>query len=190
MTHDVFVYPKPNIKGHDGYFIEFDSRPSEAPPLLETLKRFILRSKVRIQDASDEYDVWSIWGSEDVKKKETRRKWAHARSGVIEPVWEPSREWPWTNGADERPSLFDRRAVGMGTRVLVRKGDKRELKNASCSPCTDHTAAAEASTHDEARAEEYAVHRILHGVPEGIVDIPPMQAFPMESNLDIMGGRE
>jgi len=27
----------------------------------------------------------------------------------------------------------------------------------------------------------------MHGVPEGIHDIPPMQSFPMDSNLDIMG---
>lgn len=49
--------------------------------------------------------------------------------------------------------------------------------------------ASEVSTHDVADTEEYTLHRILHGVPEGIIDIPPMQAFPMESNLDIMGGR-
>ena len=35
--------------------------------------------------------------------------------------------------------------------------------------------------------EAYTLHRIIHGVPEGQVDIPPMQAFPMESNLDVMG---
>jgi folate-binding protein YgfZ len=27
----------------------------------------------------------------------------------------------------------------------------------------------------------------MHGVSEGIHDIPPMQSFPMDSNLDIMG---
>ena len=31
------------------------------------------------------------------------------------------------------------------------------------------------------------MHRIIHGVPEGVNDIPPMQAFPIESNLDVMG---
>lgn len=29
----------------------------------------------------------------------------------------------------------------------------------------------------------------MHGVPEGSVDIQPMHAFPIESNLDAMGGR-
>jgi len=36
--------------------------------------------------------------------------------------------------------------------------------------------------------DDYLLHRIIHGVPEGVVDIPPMHAFPMESNLDAMGG--
>lgn len=30
----------------------------------------------------------------------------------------------------------------------------------------------------------------MHGVPEGIDDIVPGSAFPMESNLDVMGGRK
>lgn len=37
-------------------------------------------------------------------------------------------------------------------------------------------------------ADDYTLHRILHGVPEGREDMPAMQAFPMDSNLDFMGG--
>ncbi len=48
--------------------------------------------------------------------------------------------------------------------------------------------AQEASTHDEGSPGDYLLHRIIHGVPEGVNDIPPMHAFPMESNLDVMGG--
>ena len=47
--------------------------------------------------------------------------------------------------------------------------------------------ALEASTHDVVPSEEYTLHRILLGIPEGARDIVPMQAFPMESNLDVMG---
>lgn len=31
------------------------------------------------------------------------------------------------------------------------------------------------------------MHRFINGVPEGSVEIQPMHAFPMESNLDLMG---
>jgi hypothetical protein len=48
--------------------------------------------------------------------------------------------------------------------------------------------AQELATHDLVSAEDYVLHRLLHGVPEGLPDIPPMQAFPMDSNLDAMGG--
>ena len=55
---------------------------------------------------------------------------------------------------------------------------------------TKSCVAVEAATHNTVDAEAYTLHRILHGVPEGIEDIVPMQSFPMESNLDLMGARE
>lgn len=51
-------------------------------------------------------------------------------------------------------------------------------------------AAKEVEGHDVAEPEAYLLHRILHGVPEGSTDIPPTQSFPMDSNMDVMGGRE
>jgi len=124
---------------------------------------------VKIQDVSSEYDVWAIWGSEKEGGWEGPRQWNWARSGVVEPVWAEDDPWPW---GSEELSIRDRRAVGMGNRVLVAKGDKP----------------GECSGHDVADHDAYTLHRILHGVPEGIIDIPPMHATPMESNLDVMGG--
>lgn len=53
-----------------------------------------------------------------------------------------------------------------------------------------YTTAQEATSHDILPSEEYLLHRILHGVPEGSPDISPMHAFPMDSNLDVMGARK
>jgi len=36
--------------------------------------------------------------------------------------------------------------------------------------------------------EDYTIHRIVHGVPEGSHEIIPGASFPMEANLDVMGG--
>lgn len=49
--------------------------------------------------------------------------------------------------------------------------------------------AAEATSHNIVSPSDYLLHRIALGVPEGSADIVPMHAFPMESNLDVMGGR-
>ncbi|KAL6306687.1 Aminomethyltransferase folate-binding domain-containing protein [Sparassis latifolia] len=168
VLYDVFIYAHPSPSGNRGYLIECDSRSSEAPPLLPMLKKYVLRSKVKLRDVTEEYDVWSAWGSDEEKKWETERQWNAVRSGAVEPVWDGEPEWPW--GADAGV-LRDRRAVGMGHRLLVRKGDKPQ----------------EASTHDVASSDDYLLHRILNGVPEGVTDIPPTHAFPMDSNLDIMG---
>ncbi|PPR06569.1 hypothetical protein CVT24_001750 [Panaeolus cyanescens] len=161
--YDIFLYANPN-----GYFLEYDSRSSEAPSLLSYFKKHVLRSKVKVRDVTEEYDVWSAWGAPEDSSFEMKRSWRHAASGVIEPVWNPSEVWPW--GTEEN-IIYDRRGAGMGRRLLLRKGDK---------PLS--------SSHDILSSDEYKLHRILHGIPEGISDIVPMHSFPMDSNLDVMGG--
>jgi folate-binding Fe-S cluster repair protein YgfZ len=122
VLYDVFLYTQTDAKGQPGYLIEHDSRPSEAPPLLNLLKRYVLRSKVRIRDTSDEFKTWSTWGTDTHRSWDTTREWSWAKSGVAEPVWTNVSHWPW---GEENLVLQDRRAPGMGTRMLVRKGDKR-----------------------------------------------------------------
>src|SRR5258706_13469058 len=169
------------------YLIEYDPRPSEAPPLLSLLKRYILRSKVTAKDASDRYDVWAAWGGE-TSTEAFERQWRFGNRGAVEPVWESHEAW---RGAGSVPtSLRDLRAVGMGLRMLVRKGDPREWKQCTANISLIFFAAQLASNHDIIEEKEYTLHRIVHGVPEGIVDLPPMQAIAMNSNIDMMGGSE
>ncbi|KAJ7283717.1 Aminomethyltransferase folate-binding domain-containing protein [Mycena rebaudengoi] len=170
VLYDVFLYTRTDPTGRQGYLIDYDSRPSEAVPLLNLIKRYILRSRVKVRDASEEYDVWAAWNSPGDEYREPERTWKWAESaGVAEPAWNSADEWPW--GSKEE-MIHDRRAPGMGRRLLVRKGDLPQ----------------EASSHELASSDAYTLHRILHGVPEGQTDIPPMQAFPMDSNMDFMGG--
>ena len=81
------------------------------------LKRHVLRSKVRVRDASDEYDVWAAWGNDCVTG--SPRQWTRTQGGTIEPLWD------WPQMPDSGP-LIDWRADGMGLRRLVRKGDRGE----------------------------------------------------------------
>jgi hypothetical protein len=114
---DVFLYAKTN-----GYFLEYDSRASDVPPLLSYLKRHILRSKVKIQNVTEEYDIWAAWGSSEDGPWETKRQWDWARSGAIEPNWSGTNDWPW---GTREGIIHDRRAVGMGSRLIVKKGTHR-----------------------------------------------------------------
>ncbi|KAF8450440.1 hypothetical protein L210DRAFT_3618109 [Boletus edulis BED1] len=159
VLHDVFLFTSPSPT----YLIDYDPSPSESPPLLSLLKRFVLRSKVRIRDVTQEWDVWAAWGEHPPVQ---HTSWLWAASGAVEPVWSAS---PW---GTEHGVILDRRAPGMGRRLLVRKGDTPQ----------------EASTHDVLSSDAYVLHRIMHGVPEGSADIQPLHAFPIESNLDVMGG--
>lgn len=124
VLYDVFLYTNTDDAGQQGYLIEYDSRPSEAPALLPMLKKYVLRSKVKIRDVTEQYDVWASWGSPlDCPQDTLAREWQWAPSGAVEPLWsnvDAERLW----GSEDRV-LFDRRAVGMGTRFLVRNGDRR-----------------------------------------------------------------
>ena len=129
----------------------------------------MLRAKVKVQDVSDKYDVWASWGSEREASWETPRNWRWAeRSNIPEQLWEKD-DTPWGN---ESLILRDRRGVGMGQRRLVSKGVRPP----------------ETKTHDTATEEDYTIHRIVRGVPEGSQEITPGVSFPMEANLEVMGG--
>lgn len=118
MLYDIFLYTSPDSSGKPSYLLEYDPHPSEAPPMISLLKRYVLRSKVKIRDVSEQYDVWAAWGN---SLQEPQPQWTFAkRSGAVEPKLDP---WPWGR-KDE--SILDRRAVGMGRRFLVRKGDLRK----------------------------------------------------------------
>jgi len=167
----VFVYARPDSQN---YLIEHDSRTvsENSPPLLSALRQFVLRAKVKLRDVSEEYDVWAAWGSDDDNDWETERHWSRAdNSNIAEPLWDnttPESASPW---GTQDLVLRDRRAVGMGHRLLVKRGERPQA----------------ATNHDVGGSRDYMIHRYLNGVPEGALEIQQGHAFPMESNMDIMG---
>lgn len=179
VLQDAFVYNHPTS---NGYILDYDSHPPvvdadtevggntpPVPPLINYLKQFVLRTKVKVRDISEEYDIWASWGSEHEASWETMRNWRWAeRSNIPEQLWEEG-DTPW---GKEPLLLRDRRAVGMGQRRLVSKGVKPP----------------ETRTYDTVTDEDYTIHRIVRGVPEGSQEIIPGTSFPMEANLDVMGG--
>jgi folate-binding Fe-S cluster repair protein YgfZ len=125
VLYDIMVYPYFPADGKPGYILEYDSRPAESP-LFETLKRFVLRSKVKIRNMTDEYSVWAQWDSSKTEQPQ-EKEWRFSESSrVAEPTWPNTTQSPWA--LDSRSlSLRDMRAPAMGTRLLVRGGDRREF---------------------------------------------------------------
>lgn len=131
--HTVFSVPsKANT-----YLISHEAgHPS---PLDKLLPPFRLRSKVRFKDVSEEWDVWSAWGSDGVYSAESPQpleSWRFGSGGAAERVW------TWENGvaplgiSDAEVGCWDLRAgwgaAGMGRRVFVPKGQKRECTRINC----------------------------------------------------------
>lgn len=119
MLYDVFFWPIREDK-REGYLIEYDPRPSEAPPLVSLLKKHVLRSKVQVEEVPDEWDVWSAWGKND---DEPTRQWRHGSQGALEPVWDNGIA-AWS--ARDSFRIKDLRAVGMGHRIVTKKGAPRK----------------------------------------------------------------
>jgi transferase CAF17, mitochondrial len=82
----------------------------------------VLRSKVRLRDVTEQYDIWAAWGSDQYLKNQARQ-WNWARSGVAEPVWD-AQGTPW---GTKHLEINDARAPGLGRRILTPAGHKGSL---------------------------------------------------------------
>lgn len=62
MLYDAFVYPvNAGVNfPHPKFIVECPASATQT--LLKHLKRYVLRSKVKIRDVTEEYTPWSIWG--------------------------------------------------------------------------------------------------------------------------------
>ena len=93
MLYDIFIDRDRNPGAEPRYFIDHD--PSVSAELVKHLRRFVLRSKVKVDDISAEYAVSAVWpasGSDAAPLPVTRDErtpsigWraVHARS---DPAW-------------------------------------------------------------------------------------------------------
>lgn len=176
LLTDVFIYPAAHSPVYTStlpstasasdpaYFIEVDA--NEAPALLKHLKRHKLRAKVDVRAVDEgEWSAWSAWDEAEL--------WTP----------HPSAETPSANNNNNGSSsaeigCVDARAPGMGRRLI--------LPGTSTPSTTSPGPAAAAAM--EAPLSTYTLRRILRGVPEGPLDLPPSSALPLESNVDFMGG--
>jgi hypothetical protein len=127
VLHTVFIFIRKDTK-IPTYLISHESPANHPAPLAELLPPFRLRSKVRIKDVTEDWNLYSAWG-EDIGQG-PRRSWKLGSGGAAESVW--SRE---AGGSDlglgeGEIGCWDLRAgfghLGMGRQILVPKASKRE----------------------------------------------------------------
>ncbi|KAK8844683.1 hypothetical protein IAR55_006532 [Kwoniella newhampshirensis] len=190
VLHTTFIFPRHHGATRSGsppsYLISHESPSVHPAPLQSLLPPFRLRAKVKIRDVSSEWDAWSAWGSSSSSSSTegvaegsdgTRpiRSWRMGSGGAAESqwVWEDGRVGDLGLGDGEVGSWDLRAGWGsMGRQLLVPKGEKPSL----------------ATSHDTALTDEYNLHRMLLGVPEGPNEVIPGSALPLESCMDIHGG--
>ncbi|KAH9525602.1 Iron-sulfur clusters incorporation protein [Bulinus truncatus] len=142
VLYDLFLYNVTKSE-EESTVLFMDVDLAVKDELMNLFKKYRLRKKVDISDASSLIKVWAQWnvGSnlqdhcKDVKN-------------VL--------------------SFNDPRVPTLGNRVLTEHENPEILSNAT--------------------EKEYRIHRYKLGVPEGVVDLPPGNCFPLESNLAIMNG--
>ncbi|KAI8332125.1 hypothetical protein BC941DRAFT_474536 [Chlamydoabsidia padenii] len=164
--YDVFIYPV-NVGEnfpHQKYILDYPSTTDNSS-FLKHLKRYILRSKVKIKDVSDDYSLYHLWDS------------THNVSPTIP---ESSSTVPPGGLIKKKCRLsdigcIDPRVPGFGYRAVV----PNDQGVNSILPADEYS---------ELSSEEYTIRRLLQGVPEGVDDIWPEQSLPLESNLDYMNG--
>ncbi|PVH89628.1 Aminomethyltransferase folate-binding domain-containing protein [Cadophora sp. DSE1049] len=144
LLNDVFIYPytEPGKEAGkgEGWLIEVDAK--EVAVLAKHIRRYKLRAKfeVRVLDVGER----GVWKSA-----------ASSGSG---------------GGKEGAISCPDKRAPGMGRRLLLPGDSKPEVDV------------------QETTEDVYRVRRYLKGVAEGQDELVREQALPQESNVDFMGG--
>ena len=144
VLHDAFL-----VSGPDGSVL-LDSELSAQAELTAHLKRYKLRSKVTIRDATDELAVVASWDDGSVG----------AAAADVRP---PSEGGHWA----------DPRLPQLGSRLLW------PAREAAPTAVSQIDAA-------EVIADVYDARLALLGVPNGQAHLPPGEALPLESNLELL----
>jgi hypothetical protein len=137
----VFIF----LRSPDTYLISHDSPSTHPNPLQILLPPFRLRSKVRIKDVSDQWDVYATYGddrqagaeathelpADHLGAKQPQRLWRFGSGGAAES------QWSWPNGvrdlglAEGEVGCWDLRLGWSGThgaarQILTPRGQARE----------------------------------------------------------------
>lgn len=142
-----------------------DCEAERADDLIARLKKYKLRSKVTIEDARDEFDVWAVWEKENSLSSSFRRtpESRHTINQIMpnEPLDPDFRR-------DDALIYTDPRLPELGQRVIMKKSEKPEAEIVAF--------------------ENYDRHRIMQSVPDGSRDMIVEKSTLLEGNFDRFNG--
>ncbi|GAB2224562.1 hypothetical protein Droror1_Dr00005324 [Drosera rotundifolia] len=164
FLYDLFVY-----KGieEDGLELLADVDGSVVDELLQTLKRYRLRSKVDIENVGEEFACWQRFGGELSKPSSSTEEepeaaavgWgASVDQSAMSSLQGNSSGWRW---------FKDPRLSSLGFRGIFPSNSTPPLVEAD----------------KETEEESFTLWRLEKGVAEGSTEIPKDEAMPLEYNL-------
>lgn len=151
---DSFIYP--NHGNEQEFIIECD--PNVGDRLLSSLKKYKLRSQVKLERVND-MKTWSLWDDTELPHQ----------LGSLDKVY--NKKIP-INALDTRSGTFALRMI---------------LPEAQ-SPVDVLSSAFINNELDESTQDAYKIRRMMLGIPEGPDEFTPEKSLPLEYCMDYMGG--
>ncbi|KAL4570879.1 hypothetical protein LXL04_026542 [Taraxacum kok-saghyz] len=179
FLYDMFLYEPPRTDEkldpsgsrpgpeQDNVELLADVDSSVLEELVETLKKYRLRSKVDIENVGDDFSCWQRYGVDHHKRQPSSLEDPEAASvgwgGAIDPTGSSSSQgnstgWQWHK---------DPRLDCLGFRGIF----------------PSNTIPPMVAADTETEEENYLMWRLEKGVAEGSIEIPKGEAIPLEYNL-------
>jgi folate-binding protein YgfZ len=185
VLSDVFLWRCHQLEGPgDGSWL-IDVDAASRGSLLAHLKKHKLRSKVKIENVSDEelkiYQGWVVEEQGIAKDQEGLNQHKVLKEKPEQPLTAPDTDTGWF--LDAGVSVMDPRP-NLGMRWI---GSAEGTALDTLSGTSTYDPAAYGECHQVSEAD-YKIHRMLHGIAEGQQEIIGGNALPQESNMDFFNG--
>lgn len=160
FLHDMFI-----VDSGESFLIDCEGG-NHAEDLLRRLRVHKLRAKVTFENASDQFDVWAMWGEDRLHMSEVVWRKPEARQSTSQNL----SSGPLDPGfcRHETNSYVDPRLESLGSRMIVPRG------HMPICDIVDFIA--------------YDKHRLMHGVPNGSRDMVIEKSTLLEGNFDLLNG--
>lgn len=143
----------------NSYWLDVDARSKY--DIMSHIKKYKIRIKASINDLSNEYKVWTVFGK-DVPRLESM--------------------------SQENGKVFeDPRTSVLGLRLILPSNSRRTLIVVPAE-LTPFSIASVSASVTPVTPSIYNIYRTLLGVPEGPTEIPASHALPFEYNFDFLNG--